>query len=564
MLMSNLFGERLRDKPNDANLISHIYLLRGGYIRPVGSGIYSFLTPAVRIQKKIEKIIREEMDKINGQEVLLPVVLPGELWKKSGRFDTVGSELLRTKDRCNRDIVLAMTHEEAAVQLAKSECKSYLNYPFMIYQIQTKFRDEPRARGGLVRLREFIMKDAYSFHLNKEDLENYYLKVLDSYNKIYERVGLPQVISINSDSGMMGGSVAHEFMLLCDAGEDSIVLCENCDYKANMEVASSVIEKNLLNEEPLVEVFTENVKTIDDVTKFFNVDKSNIIKAVVYIQNAINKPVIVFLRADLSVNEAKLKNILKEEINELNNIEDYGLIPGSVGPSEKINNSYKVIYDISLKDELNLICGANKKDYHLKGFNINRDLNDVEFHDVSKVEQGQKCKCCGGNLIVKRGVEVGNIFQLGTKYTKSLEMACIDSNGKAITPIMGCYGIGVDRLIACIVEAHHDDFGPIWPKHIAPWQVHICALNTNSEDIRLASENLYKELSNHYEVLFDDRNLGAGVQFADADLLGVPVRIILSKRNISEEKYEVVLRDGKKSFKMTHDELIAFLNEFYS
>lgn len=564
MLMSKLLGERLRDKPNEANLISHIFLLRGGYIRPVGSGIYSMLMPAVRIQQKIEKIIREEMDKLDGQEVLLPVVMPGELWKQSGRFDTVGSELLRTKDRCDRDIVLAMTHEEAAVNLAKSEAKSYVNYPFMIYQIQTKFRDEPRARGGLIRVREFTMKDAYSFHLSWEDLESFYEKALKSYEKIYERVGLPEVISIQSDSGMMGGKIAHEFMLLCDVGEDSIVLCENCDYKANMEVAVSNIEKSNSSAEPVSEVFTKDVTTIDKLADFFNVNKSKIIKAVVYLQTATNQPVVVFLRGDLQVNEAKLKSYLNSEIIEATNIEDYGLQSGFVGPFKSSDTTFKTIYDISLQNELNMICGANKKDYHLKGFNLERDLSGIEFVDVSKVEPGHKCKCCGSILTVKRGVEVGNIFQLGTKYTKSMEMLCTNSDGKSIEPIMGCYGIGVGRLMACIVEAHHDDWGPIWPKSIAPWQIHICALNIKDDNVKSASESLYNELSKNYEVLFDNRGLAAGAQFADADLLGIPVRVIVSKRNLLEEKYEVVLRDGKTSTKMNHQELIEFLRQFYN
>lgn len=564
MLMSNLFGERLRDKPNDASLISHIFLLRSGYIRPVGSGIYSLLTPAVRVQQKIEKIIREEMDKIGGQEVLLPVVMTGELWKQSGRFESVGSELLRAKDRCGRDIVLAMTHEEAAVNLAKSEAKSYANYPFMIYQIQTKFRDEPRARGGLIRVREFTMKDAYSFHLSWEDLEHYYRKVLESYNRIYERVGLPEVISIQSDSGMMGGSVAHEFMLLCDAGEDSIVLCENCDYKANMEVAVSDIEKNVTAEEPLEEIFTENITTIEDLSKFFNVDKSRIIKAVVYLKVPSNEPVVMFLRGDLQVNEAKLKAILGSNIAEATDIEKYSLIPGFVGPGVGIPESCQTVYDISLQNELNMICGANKKDYHLNGFSVTRDLRNIEFFDVSKVEAGQKCKNCRAPLTVKRGVEVGNIFQLGTKYTESMEMVCTTSEGQTMAPIMGCYGIGIGRLMACLVEAHHDEWGPIWPKNVAPWQVHICALNIKLDEVRVASEALYNELSKHYEVLFDDRNLAAGAQFADADLLGIPVCVIISKRNLSEGKYEVVLRDGKTSTKLANDELISFLEKFYS
>ena len=564
MLMRNLFGERLRSKPAEATLVSHVFLLRGGYIRNVGSGIYSLLTPAVKVQTKLEKIIREEMEKIGGQEVSLPVVVPADLWKQSGRFESVGSELLRLKDRTDRDMVLSMTHEEPAVHLAKTEAKSYLDYPFMIYQIQTKFRDEPRARGGLIRVREFKMKDAYSFHTNQEDLEKYYDEVYKAYVRIFERAGLKNVVAICSDTGMMGGNKAHEFMLLSECGEDSIILCDKCGYKANMEVAISELDKEDSAEEPLKKVHTPGLKTIDEVAEFFNTEARKVIKAVAFDVEGADKPLIVFIRGDLQVNEAKLKNHIKRNVKELNNLAQFGLIEGFIGPDISLKKKCDVVFDKSLENEMSMICGANDKDYHYSGFNMCRDININEFCDVSKVKADQRCKFCGGDLRIERGIEVGNIFQLGTKYTESMEMTYIDQDGKAKTPIMGCYGIGIGRLLACIVEESHDDFGPIWPKNVAPWQIHICALNAKSDEVREKSTELYKELSKSYEVIFDDRNLSAGAQFADADLLGVPVRIVVSKRNIANNQFEVILRSTRESKLMNYEELMQFLKEFYS
>ncbi len=565
MLMSNLFGERLREKPAEAKLISHVYLLRGGYIRPVGSGIYSLLTPCVRIQQKIEKIIREEMDKIGGQEVLLPVVVPAELWKESGRFSSVGSELLRLTDRANRDMVLSMTHEEAAVHLAKTEAKSYLDYPFMIYQIQTKFRDEPRARGGLIRVREFTMKDAYSFHTSAEDLDEYYDKVHKVYERIFERVGL-DVVSIYSDTGMMGGTGAHEFMLLSEAGEDSIIICEKCGYKANMEVATCRQEDHSADsvEEANELVHTPGVKSIEDLAKFLNIDESRTVKAVAYCADDLKSPVIVFIRGDLQVNEAKLRNLIKSEVNELNDLQKYGLVPGFIGPSDEILDNFKVVIDSSLQNRVNMVIGANKPDYHVKGFSFFRDLSkDVEFNDVSKVKEGQLCPVCGDPLRVTRGIEMGNIFKLGSKYTKSMAMRYTDKDGAQKTPIMGCFGIGVGRLIAGIIEASHDDFGPIWPKSVAPWQVYICALNLSEDSVREKAQELYGSLSGKFEVLLDDRKISAGAQFADADLLGIPLRIIVSKRNLENGQVEVVMRNGRESKYINYGEVIAFVEDFY-
>lgn len=543
MRISQLLGERFKEKPNEAFLDSHIFLLRGGYIRQVSNGIFTLLTPAKKAVQKIEAIIREEMDNIDGQEVLFPVVLPAELWQESGRFEAVGSELLRFKDRGDRDMVLGMTHEEAAVHLARTEAKSYLKYPFMIYQIQTKFRDEPRARGGLIRVREFTMKDAYSFHTCQEDLEEYYNVVYEAYNRIFKRAGLKNVVAILSDTGMMGGSKAHEFMYLSKGGEDSIVLCDSCDYKSNMDVAVSNIKKDPLPQEEIKEVHTPDIKDIESLAKFLNIKESQTMKATVFFRRDNEKPVVAFIRGDLQVNEVKLKAILGTEIFPLNDYEDVDLCFGFIGAYNLNAEGIEVFYDKSLEGETNLACGANKTDYHLTGVSVERDLNIKEFVDIAKVNENDTCVHCGGSLRVSRGIEVGNIFQLGNKYTKSMDMTFMDQNGKIQTPIMGCYGIGVGRLLACVIEENHDEYGPIWPKAVAPWLVHICMLNNTKEEIRKIGFEIYDKLKGNYDTIIDDRNVAAGVQFADADLLGAPVRIIISQRNISNGQVELVTRD---------------------
>ena len=548
MLISKLLGERLKEKPSDASLLSHIYLIRGGYVRQVSNGIYSMLLPAKKIAMKIEQIIREEMNRIDGQEVLFPVVLPAELWQESGRFESVGSELLRFKDRTGHDMLLGMTHEEAAVHLARSEATSYTKYPFMIYQIQTKFRDEPRSRGGLIRVREFTMKDAYSFHTSQEDLEKYYEKVFQAYHKIFKRVGLPQIISVGSDTGMMGGKIAHEYMLLSDAGEDTIILCDTCDYKANMEVATSKINHEESFEQSIEEVYTPEIKDIDSLAAFFNVSPSKLMKATVFTVEDCPKPLIVFIRGDLQVNEAKLKRVIKANLYPLTDYENIDLCFGFIGALGLDVSKVDILFDSSLKNEKNLIGGANKQNYHLKGISIERDIIPEGFVDVAKVNEGDTCSCCGGKLLSKRGIEVGNIFQLGTKYTESMNMTFTDDEGNKKHPIMGCYGIGIGRLLACAIEANHDDYGPIWPKAIAPWQIHICLLNIKNEDNRNAGFDLYKKLSEKYEVILDDRDVAAGIQFADADLLGVPIRIVVSKRNLDKGEFEIISRD--KEIKM--------------
>ncbi len=541
MLLSKLLGDRYKEKPADAFMASHIFMLRGGYIRQVSNGIFSLLPPALKAIHKIEQIIREEMDDIDGQEVLFPVVMPAELWQESGRFESVGSELLRFKDRAGRDMLLGMTHEEAAVHLARGEAKSYLKYPFMIYQIQTKFRDEPRARGGLIRVREFTMKDAYSFHTSQEDLEVYYQRCLDAYFRVFHRSGLNNVISILSDTGMMGGQKAHEFMYLSDGGEDSIVYCENCDYRSNMDVAVSHIHREESEEQEIQEVHTPGIKDIAELAKFLNVKESKTMKATVFFRKDNEKTVVAFIRGDLQVNELKLEKYLGSEVFPLTDYEGVDLAFGSIGAYNLNAKNIQVVYDKSLEGEKNLACGANKEDYHLQGISVERDLKIHEFVDIAKVNQGDTCVYCGSPLKLSRGIEVGNIFQLGTKYSKSMGMEYMDEDGKLQTPIMGCYGIGVGRLLACVIEDNHDDFGPIWPKAVAPWLVHICMLNKN--EVNDLGQEIYNDLKKDWDVLLDDRGMGAGAQFADADLLGAPVRVILSKRNVANGQVEIVTRD---------------------
>lgn len=544
MLLSKLLGERYKEKPGDINCESHIFLLRGGYVRPVSNGIFSLLPPAKKVEKKIEEIIRDEMDKIDGQEVLFPVVLPSELWKESGRYESVGSELLRLKDRSGNDMLLGMTHEEAAVHLARTEATSYTKYPFMIYQIQTKFRDEARTKSGLIRVREFTMKDAYSFHTSQEDLEKYYEECLRSYHRIFRRVGLPQVIAIGSDTGMMGGGVADEFMLINDLGEDTIVICDQCGYKANMEVATSKLDSPLSSEgEDLVEVYTPNTKDIEALSKFLSVDKRRFLKSAVFAIEGSTKVLVVFIRGDLQVNEAKVKKIIKANITPLVNYDNVNLCFGFIGPYKLNDENLDIIYDTSIREENNLIAGANKLDYHIKGINVKRDLKIDEFFDVAKVNDKDKCPHCGKELKLVNGIEVGNIFQLGTKYTESMNMTYSDSSGKRKNPIMGCYGIGVGRLLACIIEGNHDEYGPIWPLAVAPWEIHICVLNYKKEEVRTVASDIYDKLKVKYDVIMDDRNAAIGVQFADADLLGVPVRIIIGERNLKNNEIELCTRD---------------------
>lgn len=567
MKLEKLVGDRFRERPSDCIVDSHALLVRGGYMKYVANGIYSSFLPLKRVTRKIEQIIREEMDAIDGQEVLFPVVMPASLWQESGRYESIGKEMARFYDRSGSPLVLGMTHEEAAVHLVRDYGQSYVKYPFMVYQLQTKFRDEARPRAGLIRVREFTMKDAYSFHTSQADLEEYYSKCHKAYERIYARVGLPEVVSVASDSGMMGGNISHEFMLLTSVGEDSIAICTECDYRANMEAAECILhhKRDAVSEE-LTLVCTPNIHTIEEVCAFLHGDERTSCKAVVYQRNADDRYIVLFIRGDLEVNETKLINHLGYDIHPASITEESGLNAGYIGPVH-LNGDFTVLYDRSLEGLNNLTCGANVCGYHYTGLDMSRDVKGAEYHDFAKVQKGSVCPRCGKPAItVCRGIEVGNIFQLGDKYTKSMNMTYIDSNGMKQYPIMGCYGIGIGRLAASICEAHHDDHGPIWPLAVAPWQIHICAVRADNADVKAYADKLYEELkSKNAEVIYDDRKVSPGVMFSDADLIGVPFRMIVSPRNLQQNIVEIVSRDKRFSANATTetaaDEVLKLLSE---
>jgi len=553
MRLSQLVGKRVKETPRDAMTKSHIFMIRGGYIRPVSTGIYSLLPLGRKITRKVEQIIREEMDRIDGQEVLMPVVLPAELWEESGRFHTVGAELLKFKDRNDKQMLLGMTHEEAVVHLARTEINSYKQLPMMLYQIQTKYRDEARPRAGLLRVREFTMKDAYSFHTSHEDLNDYYHQCHEAYERIFRRIGIKDVVSIQSDTGMMGGKIAHEFMAIADCGEDTIFISENGKYKANREVAVSSINFKKEAPLPLEKVSTPNQKTIEDVALFLGVETSKTGKAVFYADPDGNL-IFAVIRGDFEVNETKLSNFLK--IPELEFATDEqirfaGAEPGYASPMNIDADRVRIVFDPSVSESSNLVVGANEQDYHLINFNFDRDmaksLDKIEIADIANAREGDPDPVNGSPLQMKRGIEVGNIFQLGSKYTEAMKCEYLDVNGKSQVMIMGCYGIGIERSVASVIELSHDDYGPIWPFSIAPFEVHVCVLNMNKDGVKELAETVYYDLKEAgIDVLFDDRNEKAGSAFMDADLIGVPFRLIISPKSVANQQIEFKTRDNSR------------------
>ncbi len=561
MKLSKLVGERIKENPSGASLKSHILLLRAGYIKQVSAGIFSLLPPAQRVNLKIQNIIREEMNAIGGQEVLFPVVMPRELWEMSGRYTSIKDEMVRFKDRTGHDMVLGMTHEEASVHMALNTIKSHDQLPFMIYQIQTKFRDEARPRGGLIRVREFTMKDAYSFHTSQEDLENYYKKVFDAYVRIYKRIGFKKFIAVKSDTGMMGGKVADEFMAVTDVGEDRLVICPHCSYSSNMEVAVSVKAQNdgqIAGE--LEEVFTGNAHTIEDVCVLLETDPAHTAKAVCFKTETDGKLVVVFLRGDYEVNEIKLQKLVRSELLPVD-VEEFGLSGGNIGCLNlHLPEGSYVFFDETLKGLENFVTGANKKDFHLKNVSASRDLKDVEFVDVSFVKEGDHCAFCGHELKLTRGIEIGNIFQLGTKYTQSMGMKVTMPDGTTKEPIMGCYGIGVGRSLASIVEEKADEKGLVWPMTIAPWHVHFCPLRMDNENVSAVADEIYKKMLDAcIEVLFDDRNVSVGIKLTDSELMGLPIRVIISPKTLANGQAEVTLRESGEQLFINLSDLISEL-----
>ena len=567
MRMSKLVGRQIKELPKDAKTPSHIYLLRGGFIRPVSAGIYSLLPLAQRVVQKIEAIIREEMNRIDGQEVLMPVVLPRELWEESGRYAGVGPELLRFADRNGKDMLLGMTHEEAVVHIARTELNSYKQLPATLYQIQTKYRDEARPRAGLIRVREFTMKDAYSFHTSQECLDAVYQDQHTAYERIFHRVGMKHVLSIESDTGMMGGSKAHEFMAVSPVGEDTLFVSPDGSYQANREVATTGLTFTKTDAAPLVKVHTPGHTTIEQVAGFVGVPTSQTGKAVFY-KDAEGTLVFVVIRGDLEVNEAKLRKVVASTVTHADDasIRAAGSVPGYASPIGVDPDKVRIVFDPSAAQSSNLVVGANEVDYHYTGFNFDRDLGDaaakVTIADVATARDGDPCPVTGEPVRLERGIEVGNIFQLGTKYSAAMGATYLDENGKAKPFIMGCYGIGVGRAMASVVEQSHDDYGPIWPISIAPYEVHLLALNFNKPPVREAAEALYEALrAEGLEVLFDDRNKKAGFAFNDADLIGVPFRVVISPKGVGKGTAEFKRRGSRDREDLDITETVAIVAE---
>ena len=459
-------------------------------------------------------------------------------------------------------MLLGMTHEEAAVHACMGVTKSYDQLPFMIYQIQTKFRDEARPRAGLIRVREFTMKDAYSFHTSQDDLERYYNEVYDAYVRIYKRMGMKNFIAVKSDTGMMGGKVADEFQLLTDIGEDSIVICDACGYTANMEVAKSVKDPNDGQMTEMKEIFTGKAKSIEEVCDYLKTDAKHTCKAVCYaVVGDENRSIIAFVRGDKEINEAKLKQVVGAEIA-VKDLEGTNLVKGNIGCLNLDVPNAEIYFDNSLEGLENFVTGANKEDYHICGVSMSRDVKPTSYVEISKVNDGDICPFCGARLSVKRGIEVGNIFQLGTKYTKNMGLTISMPDGTTMNPIMGCYGIGVGRCLASIAEESCDDKGLVWPMAIAPWQVYLCPLRNDDKKIVDVAEKLYKDLNEKgFELIYDDRMASAGVKLKDSELMGIPVRVVVSPRSLENNEAEVTIRESGEKLMVSLDNLIQKLNE---
>lgn len=556
MRMSKLVGRTIKETPRDSELPSHKFMLRGGFMRQYSAGIYGILPIGMRCISKIEKICREEMDAIEGQEIRMPCSATKELWEETGRYQTFGKDMMKFHDRNEKQMVLNPTHEEPVVYLARTEITSYRQFPVMMYQIQTKFRDEPRPRGGLIRLREFTMKDAYSFHTSEEDLKQYYDKAFDAYNRFYKRTGCKNFVSVMSDNGLFGGRYSHEFQMLVPTGEDKLITCPHCKYSANEEISTSpfIIKKE--TELSLSKVHTPNAKTIELLSNFLKISAEKTAKAVMF-QTLDGIPVIAFVRGDLEVIDKKVRTLVKSEVvtATYDSITKAGAVAGSTGPIGLNLSSCYVVIDHTVAKSNNLATGTNEKDYHYINFNLNRDflskLTEAEkkkviIGDIAAAREGDPCPNCNHSLKETRGIEIGNIFHLGTKYSEGMDCTYLDQNGKKQYPIMGCYGIGITRLLPAIIEESHDERGPILPLPVSPYEVHFCVLNRKEKIVLEKSEELYKNLTKQgVQVLIDDRDEKPGSQFADADLMGIPFRIILSPKTFAEGCVELKYRDNR-------------------
>lgn len=554
----------LRDVPADAEIKSHQLLLQAGFMRQNASGIYSYLPLGLKVLQKIEQIVREEMNAIGGAELLMPALQPAELWQQSGRWDTYGPELMRFTDRHKRDFTLGPTHEEVITSLVRDEIKSYRRLPLILYQIQTKFRDEKRPRFGLLRGREFVMKDAYSFHSNDESLDEVYEKMYQAYSNIFTRCKL-NFRSVIADSGAMGGTDTHEFMVLSEVGEDTIAYSDESNYAANIEMAPVVInyEKDSVKEAQLEKVATEDKKTITEITSFLNVTAEQCIKSLLF--KIDEKFVLVLVRGDHEVNEVKLKNLYEADVVELAADIDIETIfqcnAGSVGPIDV--NNVEIIADNAVKAIVNGVCGANENGFHYINVNLERDSTITSFEDVRYIEAGDPSPDGQGTIRFAKGIEVGHIFKLGTRYSETMAGLVLDENGRNKPMVMGCYGIGVSRLIAAVAEQYHDDFGLVWPKELAPYDIHLVPVNMKSSVQQQLADEIYAQLKDaRFDVLYDDRQERPGVKFTDSELIGLPIRIIVGKR-ASEQIVEVKVRKTNETFDVAQEDLITTIAEIY-
>lgn len=568
---SRLFGRTLREDPAEAELASHRLLQRAGFIKPLASGIYTQMPLGWRVSKKIMSILRREMDALGCQEMLMPVLNPAEIWQQTGRWDSVGPALVKWKDRNQRDMALAMTHEETLTDILRTELGSYKQLPILVYHIQTKVRDEPRPRGGLIRVREFLMKDAYSVHTGQADIDRFYPGMVQAYRNIYAACGL-KTVEVEADSGMMGGSASHEFMVLSDSGEDTVFISSDGVYAANAERA--VFDKGAPTSgetiAPLQEVYTPNCKTIAELADFLGMPQSRTVKAVFYIaENEAQDFIFVLIRGDLPVNEVKLANVLgglnfrpatEEEIRAV------GAIPGYASPiglKKDLGHGRRlmIVADDSAVNAPNLVGGANKPDYHLKNTNAGRDYQPDLVADIALAQHGDKCLGSEAVLQLHRGIEVGHCFKLGRRYSEPMGVTFLDEKGQSQTPVMGSYGIGVGRLMAAIVEQHHDEYGIIWPDSVAPFDVHLVSLAKSQDDeVGQQAEAIYRQLQERgVEVLFDDRKESPGVKFSDADLIGIPWRVTVSSRSLQSGGVEIKRRSEVEKEMVPLDSFVEYM-----
>ncbi len=568
MKMSRAFIHTLYEVPKDAEVVSHVLLLRGNFIYPVAAGIYALLPLGHRVIQNICRIVREEMNGIDGVELTMPVLNPAELWKETGRYFDIGEELIRLKDRKQREFVLAMTHEEVVTDIARKFIRSYRDLPVMLYQIQTKIRDEARPRAGVIRLREFLMKDAYSFHRDFDDLDRYYPRVYDAYRRIFERCGL-NTAAIEADSGIMGGSGSHEFMLESPNGEDQFVVCPHCGYQANTEKAVGLKPSmdeaaDPSNAPPLEKVHTPGIKTISDLMNFFGIARNQFVKSVAYLADG--KLVLAAIRGDFEISETKLRNHLKAikmEMAPEGELLARGYHPGFLSPVGINDPDISIVIDSSLEKCGLMIAGANEEDYHYKNVVPGRDFDVSNTVDIAEVRESDICVQCGkGELEIRRGIELGHTFKLGTKYTdeKSMDVTYLDDQGKKQRVVMGCYGIGIERLMAAVVEKWHDENGIIWPVSVAPFDVYMIVIGKGEKEKELG-EKIYDELQSNLEVLLDDRSESPGVKFKDADLIGIPFRVVISTKLLREDSIEIKIRQTGEVLKCHPEEVLSRLSE---